>query len=501
MQHSYVIILIRKNQVLWRKEKEMKKLLALAILVSLGMGNAVSVLAAEKTVLSAGAEQTVDNNKKVKKEEKKKSEKIKPVKDKFAYVNMAWWNQFNDDILNQYIIKAVENNKDLKMATLTIDEYYQNVVAQRAGELPSLQAGFIPGYGGMMDHEAGSFLLPIFANYEIDIFGKNHNKTSAVRKLYESSILDEQAAYISIASAVGSVYVNIVKMDAMIDLQEDIVKLRKEIFEIMSVSNAEGLVSTSDLVRANQSYVMGVADLTDLKKNRSKLLHQLAVLTGDSPNNIEEYKRIDYRDLAFSGYVPEFVNSDVIMKRPDYMKAEKMLEKAGIDVRVARKEMLPSLNLGGLLLFNATNFGSLFTTSNMLWGFGGGIVQPLFMGGRLKANLKAKKIAYEKSLKNYEKVNLTSMQEVNDSLVSINMDKEKLAKQKKIQELEKKDFDISKVRFSEGVIAKLDLNQKEENLLNINKTVYSSEFDCMIDYISFYKAIAAQNIDKNIQES
>ena len=472
----------------------MKKILTLAILVSLGLSNAVSVLAAEKTVLSAGAEQTVDNDKNNKKDKKKKSEKIKPVKNKYEYVNMAWWGQFNDDILNDYIIKAVENNKDLKMATLTIDEYYQNVVGQRANELPTIHAGFMPGYGGFMEHEAGSFLLPIMASYELDLFGKNHNKTTAIRKLYEASILDEQAAYISIASSVGSVYINIVKLDAMVDLQEDIVKLRKEIFEIMSVSNLEGLVSTSDLVKANQSYIQGVADLTDLKKQRTKLLHQLAVLTGDSPNNIEEYKRIDYKELAFSGNIPEFVNSDVIMKRPDYMKAEKMLEKAGIDVRVARKEMLPTLNLGGLMLFNATNLGSLFTTSNMLWGIGGGIMQPLFMGGRIKANLKAKKIAYEKSLKNYEKVNLTSMQEVNDSLVSINMDKEKLTKQKKIQELEKEDFAISQVRFAQGVIAKLDLNQMEENLLSVNKMVYSSEFDCMIDYISFYKAIAAQNI-------
>ena len=78
--------------------------------------------------------------------------------------------------------------------------------------------------------------MPIIANYELDIWGKNHNKTTSVRKLYEASILDEQAAYIAIASAVGSTYINIVKLDAMIDLQEDIVKLRKEIFEIMSVS-------------------------------------------------------------------------------------------------------------------------------------------------------------------------------------------------------------------------------------------------------------------------
>ena len=182
------------------------------------------------------------------------------------------------------------------------------------------------------------------------------------------------------------------------------------------------------------------------------------------------------------------------MKRPDFMKAEKMLEKAGIDVKVARKEMLPTLNLGGGVLFNSKHFESLFTTSNMLWGFGGGIMQPLFMGGRIKANLKAKKIAYEKSLKNYEKTNLTSMQEVNDSLVSVNMDKEKLSKQRKIQELEQKDFKLSQDKFNQGVIAKLDLNQMEENLLSVNKMVYSSEFDCMIDYISFYKAIAAQNI-------
>ena len=468
----------------------MKKLLTLAILLSLGIGNVVPVIAAEKTVLSAGAEENVDKNKK----KEKKSEKIKPVKNKYEYINLTWWEQFNDEYLNNYIVKAVENNKDLKMATLTIDEYYQNVVIQRAGELPQLQAGFLPGYGGIMDHEAGSFLLPIIASYELDLFGKNHNKTTAIRKLYESSILDEQAAYISIASSVGSVYINIVKLDAMIDLQEDIVKLRKEIFEIMSVANAEGVVSTSDLVKANQSYISGVADLTDLQKERTKLLHQLAVLTGDSPNNIEEYKRADYRKLAFSGVIPEYVNSDVIMKRPDYIKAEKMLEKAGIDVRVARKEMLPSLNLGGLLLFNSTNFGSLFTTSNMLWGFGGGIIQPLFMGGKLRANLKSKKIAYERSLKNYEKVNLTSMQEVNDSLVSVNKDKEKLARQKKIQDLEKKDFELSKCKYAQGTIAKLDLNQMEENLLSVNKMVYSSEFDCMIDYISFYKAIAAQNI-------
>ena len=454
----------------------MKRLLSLAIIASLAMSYTAPVFAIEEAV----------------KTEKVKTEKISPTINKYEYINMAWWQGFNDEYLNAYIIKALENNKDLKMATLTIDEFYQNVVSQRSAQLPQINAGFLPGYSDFGNGAADSYAFPIFASWELDIYGKNSNKTNSVRKLWESSILDERAAYISIASAVGSTYINIVKLDAQIDLQEDIVKLRKEIFEMMEISNKEGLVSTSDLVKANQSYVIGVTNLTEMKKNRSKLLHQLAVLIGDSPNNIEEYVRADYRTLAYSGVIPETVASEIIMQRPDYLKAEKMLEKAGIDVKVARKECLPAINLGGLVLFNAQNIGSLFTTSNALWGLGGGLLHPIFAGGKIKANLKAKKIAYERSLKNYEKVNLTSMQEVNDTLVSINMDKEKLAKQKEIQTLEQRDFELTKLKYAEGVIAKLDLNQKEENLLNVNKMVYSSEFDCMIDYISYYKAVGSK---------
>ena len=461
----------------------MKKFITLAVMMSLLTAYTVPVFAIQDNS-GVNQEQSV-------KVKKGKSSKVLPQKNKYEYINLEWWENFNDEYLNEYIAKAVENNKDLKMASLTIDEFYQNVVMQRAGELPSITAGFMPGYGNITGKSHESFALPIIASYELDLFGKNHNKTTSVRKLYEASILDERAAYIAIASAVGTTYINIVRLDAMEELQTEIVALRKDIYEMMDIANKEGIVSTSDLVKANKSYVMGVTDLTEVKKQRTKLLNALAVLIGDSPNNIEEYKRTPWRELAFKGNIPEYVNSDIITSRPDYLKAEKMLEKAGIDVRIARKECLPSINLGGGVLFNSREFGSLLTTSNALWGLGGGVLQTIFAGGKIKANLKSKKIAYEKSLKNYEKVNLTSMQEVNDSLVAVNMDREKLSKQEEIRSLEEKDFGLSKLKYDEGVISKLDLDQMKENLLNVNKMVYASKFDCMVDYVNFYKALGA----------
>lgn len=462
----------------------MKKLISLAVIASLTLAYTVPCFGIEDAT-TLQTKQTV-------KKEKKKSEKIKPVKNKYEYINLEWWQGFNDELLEGYIVKAIENNKDLKMASLSVEEYYQKIAIQRAGELPTIQAGFMPGYGNLAGRSHESFAFPLIASYELDLFGKNHNKTTAQRKLYEASILDEKAAYIAVASAVGSAYVNIIRLDAMVDLQTQIVELRKEILKMMLVSNSEGIASTSDLVRANESYIAGITDLTEVKKQRTQLLHALAVLTGDSPNNIEEYKRTDWKTLAYNGNIPEYVNSEIITQRPDYIRAEKMLEKAGIDVKVARKECLPSINLGGGVLFNAQNIGSLFTTSNALWGLGGGIMQNIFAGGRIKANLKLKKLAYEKSLKNYEKVNLTSMQEVNDSLVAVNMDREKLSKQQHILQLEEQDFALNSLKYDEGVISKLDLNQRKENLMNVNKMVYSSQFDCMIDYINYYKAVGAK---------
>ena len=209
---------------------------------------------------------------------------------KYEYINYNWWSNFNDDILNGYIDKAIKNNYDLKMATIAVDEYYQAVKIQFANELPTAGVGFGPGYSKMSYSTSSEwgFAMPAFASYELDLFLKNHDKTNAAKKEYEQSLQDERAAYISIASAVGTTYFNVVKLDKLISLQEEIVKDRKVIYDLMLARNKEGLTSTADTVKANKSYIAGKTDLTEFKKQRTKLLNQLAVLIGENPNNAEK---------------------------------------------------------------------------------------------------------------------------------------------------------------------------------------------------------------------
>ena len=413
---------------------------------------------------------------------------------KYEYINYAWWNNYNDEILNGYIDKAIKNNYDLKMATVAVDEYYQAVKIQFANELPTADVGFAPSYVKMPGSTSSdwTFATPAFVNYEVDLFLKNRDKTNASKKEYEASLQDERAAYISIASAVGTTYFNVVKLDKMISLQEEIVKDRKLIYNLMLLRNKEGLTSTSDTVKANKSYIAGNTDLTEYKKQRTKLLNQLCVLIGETPNNAESLKRISYDRLNFSGNIPSEISSDVIAQRPDYIKAEKMIEKAGIDVRVAKKEFLPTINITGLALFLAGDIGSAWSTKGALAALAAGANLPIFTGGRKVANLHLKKDEYERLLNNYYKTNLTAIQEVNDSLVSIKLDNQKLDDMKTQAKLEREDFGYSTQKYNQGTISNLDLVQLKENVLFTDKQVVNDKINCLVDYIGLYKAVGSQ---------
>ena len=422
--------------------------------------------------------------------------KSKKVSDdyKYAYVNMDFWNSFNDANLSAYIDKAIKNNYDLKNATLAVEEYYQNTRIQFANELPQVGAGFSPSYVKLPGQSSWdwAFATPAIANYEADIFLKNRDKTKSAKKLYEGSKYDERAAYIAIASSVGTAYLNIVRLDKLIQLQKEIVDLRQEIYDLMLARNREGITSTADTVIANKALVQGQTDLIELEKQREFLLHQLAVLTGESPENVNEFKISAYENVNYTGNIPTEISSDVIVQRPDYLKAEAMVEKAGIDVRVARKEFLPTINITGIALFNAANFGSAWSTSSMLGALAAGAMLPIFTGGRRIANLKLKKVQYDEILNRYLKTNLTAIQEVNDALVAVKKDTEKMEQTKKQSELEKTDFMYNRDKYNQGTISKLDLIQYKENLLTIDKLVAQQQIECMVDYISLYKAVGSK---------
>lgn len=449
-----------------------KKIIAISVLAGMLGTNAIPVLAFhdKKVIQSQVSEYKFDN------------------------VNLDWWKNYNDEYLEGYIVKAINNNHDLKIATLKVEEARQNVKLEFSHEIPSASLGLVPALYKMqgVTNSESMFGMPIMVNYEADIFLKNRDKTKAVKKSYEASKINEKAAYISVASAVGATYFNIIKLDELISIQEEIIKDRKQIYELMKQRNLQGITSTADLTRADKAYVMAQADMSDLKKNKEILLSTLAVLTGESPNNVAEFKRSSYQELTYQKPIPQEIPSEIIVQRPDYLAAEKMVEKAGIDVRVAKKEFLPSISISGLMFFSTNSLGASMNWANALSAIAAQAMLPLFTGGAKFANLRLKKNKYEQVLQSYYKTNLVAIQEVNDSLSSLKLDNEKYEKNLKSLEMQKTDYNYMKKRHEQGIMSGLDLLQQKESLLVINKMVAASKIDCYIDQISLYKAVGGK---------
>lgn len=422
----------------------------------------------------------------------KKTETIQTeIKD---YINLDWWKSFDDEYLNDYISKAIENNHDIKTTALKVEQAKINVTAVRSNQLPQVSVGASPVLGKLPGETKtlGSFALPIFASYELDLFGKNWDKTKSAKKSLQAVQYDTQSANISIVSMVGTVYYNIVKLDKVIEIQKELVKDRKDIYDMMKASNREGLASASDLILSEKSYVLSQNELLDYEKARQNALTTLAVLIGDSPNNISSYKRVAFEDIKTNISIPNSISSEIITNRPDYKAIEKQLEAKGLDTRAAKKEFLPSIDILGLLTFVSMSGAGTMNFENSLGLLGANAMLPLFTGFKRVANLKMNKNVYSQLLEQYQKTNLTATQEVNDSLYNLKSDNEKFLNNSLALSLQEKDYSYSESKYKKGVISKLDLLQQKESLVYTQKLLVQSKMDCFVDKIGLYKATGAK---------
>ena len=85
-----------------------------------------------------------------------------------------------------------------------------------------------------------------------------------------------------------------------------------------------------------------------MKKQREVLLNQLCVLIGESPENGKELQRTSLDSINYDNTIPEYISSEVITQRPDYLKAENSVEKAGIDVIVETNSFSDYMKANGL---------------------------------------------------------------------------------------------------------------------------------------------------------
>lgn len=421
---------------------------------------------------------------------------------KIQYLNLSWWEKYNDPILTGYIQEIYEKNHDLKIAALKVKEGEKLVKISFANQLP--QVGLDGNFGRTMpssDQQFGNLIIPSFsqynfqmpltASYEVDIWGQNRLKTKSVEKQLEMIKQDEKASYIALTSAFASDYFNAIKTDKLIEIQKELVATQKEISEKTEKKFQNGLCSENEVLTEEKLLTSHQEGLNNLITTQFVLNNQLRVYLSDNDKNI---KRLDYEGLSILTGLPEELDSSVIEERPDYLMAEDYIKKIGLDVKVAKKEFLPKFLIYGQLGFNAYQWGRIFNTNSQLANAGIMPSLDLFTGGRKMAILKLKKYQYEEAIEKYKKTILTDIQEVNDSAAILKTQEKNYNQSVERLRLEDKKYTLMTRKNQIGASSNLDVLYYKEQKLLTQKDEVSNKINFLISTIGLYKAVGGKDL-------
>lgn len=411
------------------------------------------------------------------------------------YTNMSFWQKFNDEKLVDNITKVIENNNDLKAAVIKVNEAQRLVKMSFANELPHI--GF-EGYVGQTfksadtlfgdvvipDYTQSQYLLPLTMNYEIDIWGKNHLKTKSKKKQFEMMQQDERSAYILITSVFACDYYNLIRIDKLLEYQQQLINVHKQVTESIQKRYEAGTATINDVIAAEKTMTYLKEEYQNLLEKQDTLRNQMSTLIAD--REFSDIDRENFDNLNINLLIPENIDITMLDQRPDRIKSELDLERIGIDVKVAKRNLLPSFIITGNLGFNLYNLSS---AHKFLADIGVVPTWDLFMGGMKIQNLKLQKDKYEIAVQHYEKTILKSIQETNDALYSLKTSANVHSISQERENSDIKELELTKLKEDAGTADKLDLLLREEILIESQKQATSAEINKIIAGINLYQAL------------
>lgn len=417
------------------------------------------------------------------------------VNDNEQYMNFDWWKNFNDEYLLDNLSKVYLNNYDLKNAALKVDANEQVVKMQFSNELPFVSfSGEISRdiraprekFGNMSipHYSQNNFYLPITAGYEIDIWGKNRLKTKSKKQHLEIVKQAQRATYISLSSAFASDYFNLIKTDKLIEIQQELLDVQNEIFSKTNEKYNIGLVSVTDVLLQEKVLNTLQEELNNYVRTRELLLNNLKVYLA---NQNEEVVRKNFDDVSVINNLPEEYNVSIVENRPDYLQEEANIKKIGFDVKVAKKEFLPSFTIFGQIGLNAYSLSTLCNSPSQL--FAAGILPnfDIFSGGKKRAMLKMQKYRYEEALNNYQKTYLNAISEMNSGLIDYKTSKKNYEESLGKISIEEKIYSLAKDKREIGSSNDLDVLFVKEMYLLAEKELVSNKINSILSVIGLYK--------------
>ncbi len=412
-----------------------------------------------------------------------------------------WWMEFNDPLLNQLVELGLKNNKDIQIASADIATSRDLNDIQVSTLLPSAAV-----YGGRQRFASPAFgpngvKYDIYqsgfdAAWELDLFGKNLDRSRAGKLRFLEGVQIYKAAALSIAGEISRNYIELRSAEKQIANLQKIIAAHNQIIAVINRKEKNGTAAKTDIYNATINLGEATAQLTDLQTAQKIATYRLAVLLGKTPDQIGEILNNNLRGISpnqiinyQSGIVPVGLKSDILRRRPDIIAAEYEIDAAVFDKKAQLKEFFPSFNLTANIGGGANSLGDVFKNGANVKNIQGFVSVPIFQGGRLIAQYKISKNKAKVAVLNYENTVLKALEECESGLVRyVNSLRSESAAEQQFK-ASSSIFKISQNKKRLGVISSEEILAAQIAMLKMENQLVIKKQQTLTNLIAFHKAI------------
>ncbi|CAE6750460.1 efflux transporter outer membrane subunit [Paraburkholderia aspalathi] len=424
-----------------------------------------------------------------------------------------WADQFGDAQLKALLVEALKGNPSIEQARARVAAAAAYSDTAKASTMPKVGATYSftrqqysgtalvpPPYGGSWQSENQGLLS---ASYDLDLWGKNREALKASLSQLQASEADAEVVRLSLTSATARAYNQLARLYALRDIAQQEVTQREQIDRITAGRIATGLDTQVERKTAQANLATSRATLASLDGSILTTRYQLAALLGAGPDRGLAIARPTL-GIGDEVSLPDNLPADLVSRRPDMVAARWRVDALTHDVKEAKAEFYPDINLSAAIGLDAFGFGRFLTAASRTASAGPAIHLPIFDGGQLRAQLKGRYADFDYAVATYNQTLVTALSEVATQLAQIRSTDEQLGDAQAAQEAARGADQLALTQYKAGLTNQLTVLNADTTALAADQQVANLKMNRRDQQIALAAALGGgytDNADSSAQGS
>lgn len=412
-------------------------------------------------------------------------------------VSARWWTEFADPQLDRLVEQALRDSPSLGVAQARLRSAQAATEAANAARRPQVGAGldvsrqlftanglYPPPLGGAIEN---SGTLQANASWELDFFGKNQAALASAVGAARAAEADAAAARILLASNVARTYFQLMRVQEQLVVARRTLAQREEQLKLVRQRVEAGLDTTLELRQSEGALPDARQQIEALQEQAQTTRHALAALvaTQDVP---AAGQLPALRAEHVAGVLPA-LPADLLARRPDISAARWRVEAASQEVRSAKAQFYPNINLTAFLGLSSLGLDRLLESRSEQWGVGPAIRLPIFDAGRLRANLTGRTADLDAAVESYNGAVLEAFHEAGDAVTAVQSVARQQAEQKQAAAAAEGAYDIAVQRYRAGLGTYLNVLAAETTVLQQRRLGVDLAARALDARVALYRAL------------